>query len=94
MGESVFLDVTENFLQLTVRILSNFLFLCQKCVPHLLKKLIKFTRLSRTVWIFAKKTKIGQNTENFHPWFYDQLQITNKPIKTIIYTLQLVSGII
>ena len=43
---------------------------CQNCVPHPLKKLIKFTRISRTVGTFAKKTEIGQNTENFHPWKY------------------------
>ena len=34
--------------------------------PHE-KKLIKFTRISRTVWTFVKKTEISQNTENSHP---------------------------
>jgi hypothetical protein len=33
-----------------------------------LKKIINFTRISRTVWTFAKKTEISQNTENFHPY--------------------------
>jgi hypothetical protein len=48
--------------------LQNFSFLCQKCILHpLKKKLIKFTQISRTVWIFAKKPEISQNTENFHP---------------------------
>jgi hypothetical protein len=49
---------TENFLLLTqIRILSIFFIFCQKCVPHPLKKLIKFTQISRTVWTFAKKLK-------------------------------------
>ena len=31
------------------------------------KKIIKFTRISRTVWNFATKIEISQNTKNFHP---------------------------
>jgi hypothetical protein len=45
-----------------------FISLSKMCTS--LKKLIKFTRISRTVWTFAKKTEISQNTENFHPWYW------------------------
>ena len=37
---------------------------------HNKKKIIKFTRISRTVWTFAKKNGISQNTENFHQCMY------------------------
>ena len=51
-----------------IKILSKFLISLSKMhtsPPE--KKIIKFTQISRTVWTFAKKTEITQNTENFHP---------------------------
>ena len=65
---SFFLTNTENFLLLTVRILSNFLISMSKMHTSPLKKnLIKLTRTSRSVWPLPKKNEISQNTENCHP---------------------------
>jgi hypothetical protein len=60
---------TENFLLFTQAGSSQILyFLCQKYVPPPSSpKIIKFTRISRTVWNFATKIEISQNTKNFHP---------------------------
>ena len=68
MGESVFLDkywkCSINIDQDPLKIF-NFFVKNRYLTP--LKKLIKFTRISRNVRTFAKKTEISQNTENFHP---------------------------
>jgi hypothetical protein len=47
--------------------LKNFIFFVNIAYlpPLPLKKLIKFTRISRSVWTFAKQTENSQHTENF-----------------------------
>jgi hypothetical protein len=65
------------------RILSKFLISLSKMhTPPNKKKIIKFTRISRTVWTFAKKKQISQNTENFHPCNTIYIKnVTNSPNK-------------
>ena len=72
MDERDFLDKYWKFSTInTDRILSIFFnFFVKNAYLTPLKKLIKFTKISRTVRTFAEKTEINQNTENFHPWIW------------------------
>jgi hypothetical protein len=70
--KGIFWTNTENFLLLTQIESSQFFFnfFVKNAYLTPLKKLFKFTKISRTVRTFAEKTEINQNTENFHPWIW------------------------
>jgi hypothetical protein len=62
MGECVFFYKYWKYFTInTARIISTFFISLSKMHTSTPKKLIKFTRISRTVW--TKKTEISQNTE-------------------------------